>query len=192
MRISGSRTKGAESYHPREAEAEVVAAVRREPPAAARRTAVVGGIFDPGAAANNTVGARLGATRVLTRGYRTSIRLFPRASRTRLPCIGRLCVVVLRVPIGTPFPDIAMHVIKPPGIRMLQSNRMQLAVRVVVILGMLVQTVRFIAEVPMRLGVGATRILPLGLGWQPVRFSCQPAEPFAIGAGVMPRNPDHQ
>ena len=55
-------------------------------------------------------------------------------------------VVILVIPIGTPFPNIAQHIIQSPGIRALLAYRMSLAVTVVAKPGMLALLANVIAS----------------------------------------------
>ena len=79
---------------------------------------------------------------------------------------GRLLVVVPVVPIGAPLPDVAVHVVQSPGVRLLLAHRMRLAAGVALEPTVLRQLGFAIAKTIPRCRARAAGVFPLCLGRQ--------------------------
>src|SRR5437016_1194566 len=77
-------------------------------------------------------------------------------------------VAVLVVMIETPFGDVAVHVVKAPGVGLLLAHGMGLAVRIVREPGVVRKLTRIVAERKSRFGSGAAGVFPLRFGRQTV------------------------
>ena len=81
------------------------------------------------------------------------------------PC-GELRIVTVIIPILAPLPHVPVHIIQPPGVRLLLAHRMRLAVRVARIPGVLAKPSLIVAEAILRRASGPTGIFPLGFAGQ--------------------------
>jgi len=108
------------------------------------------------------------------------------------------------MPVSTPFPDIAVHIVEPPGIRGKTAHRSRKFKAVMadtcillplqpVLRGIGVKNIshlqqrgRIIAAVIASSGSGTAGIFPLCLGRQAVFFSLFPAQPRGHGHSIIP------
>lgn len=96
----------------------------------------------------------------------------------------RPSVVVLAIPVVTPFPDVAAHVIKPEGIRFFLGDRLRQAIdferppRVRLLV--------FAPPVTARARASPTSVFPFGFRRQPVAFAFLRCELFAEFPAVFP------
>ncbi len=146
-----------------QAEAQVVAPVRRLEPAAARRPADAGEA-DPAPAADHP-----------GRGPRRP----PRVVHNRLLVIG------ITVPIPAPLPNIAVHVIQPEGITSLLADRMGRTARVPRVPSRITQLGGIVSEGVLRRRTRPARIFPLWplstLPWDQIPFaSCRAVRRAAV------------
>src|SRR5207244_36702 len=108
--------------------------------------------------------------------------------------VGHLAVRIRAVPIGTPLPDVAVHVKEAPGVgRERTDGRRRLAINallppvigpVAVIVGLVGRDGRAGAE--RRGGAGAAGILPFGLGRQAVDDALEPGQFVAELLTILP------
>src|SRR5262249_21697679 len=82
--------------------------------------------------------------------------------------VGNLVHLVGTVPVLDPFPDIAVHVIQTPGVRLALPHRMRSARGVVAIPGIVPQLARLVTKAIGRSRPGARGVLPLCLGGQAI------------------------
>ena len=143
----------------------------------------------PGAAASNAFCARLRPTGIVHR---------------------RMGVIVGAVPIGAPFPHVAVHVAQPETIRReLPDGHSELrrpvlgkvellhvgkrrAVFIVADVGHSSELSWVIPVVVSRRRAGAAGVLPLGLGRQAIRLSFFARKPLAEGRRVVPGDVEHR
>src|SRR5438067_13314985 len=118
------RLNGKSPRRPHTAEADGVAALAGPLATAVRRAAGVG-----------PVGPRAAAQHALLRPL-----LVPRAA------VGRGALVVVVPGVRRPLPDVAVHVVQAPGVRLLLAHRRVLALGVAVEPGVLLQAISLVPE----------------------------------------------
>ena len=127
-----------------DAQAQVVVPVPRRAEVAVGRPAAPGG-DEPATAAKHAVRARCRSRRIVHR---------------------RLRIVTAIIPILAPLPHVPVHVIQPPGVRLLLAHRMRLAARVLVIPGVFAQLRLVVPKAIPRLAPRPAGIFPLRLAGQ--------------------------
>src|SRR5262249_49525732 len=110
-------------------------------------------------------------------------RSWPRRIDGRRPL-----VITGIVPIPTPLPDVAVHVVQAKGVRLLLPDRVRLTARVGRIPCILAQCVLVIAEGKPRRGPRPAGIFPLRLGGETIAVAASDGDRIALDAIV--RFPD--
>ena len=91
-------------------------------------------------------------------------------------------------PFSAPFRNVAVHVVQPPGVGLLLTNRVRLVTTVSPVPASDVQRGLIPAGVIRRLGSGAAGIFPLSLGRKSIPLLLLSAKPLAEFLRLMPRD----
>lgn len=91
----------------------------------------------------------------------------------------RLAVMRLGVPVGAPLPDVAVHVVEPPGVGFLLPDRVCGVAAVVRVPSIVAQLPPVVAETVSGCGSGPAGVFPLCLGRQPELLVRPGRDPFA-------------
>src|SRR5262249_49727892 len=124
-----------------QAETQVASPVVRRVPVALRRPGVAGEV-EPAPAAEHPV-----------RGPRRARRILHR----------RILVIVGRIPVPTPLPDVTQHVVESPRVWSLLTDRVSLMIGILIVPRVLSQPVPIVAEGITHRAAGAASIFPLCL-----------------------------
>ena len=92
------------------------------------------------------------------------VTVFPNGIRREAFGAFRLCAPG----VGAPFPRVAMHVVESPRVRAFAHHGMRLGMDILAIPGVIGQAAISIAGGKPRIAPGASGILPLRLGGEPV------------------------
>ncbi len=121
----------------------------------------------------------------------------------------RTLVVIGRVPVRAPLPDVPVHVVQPPGVRIVAAHRCRVDETILrgngprpVRILRLRRPVRNVCYRGQALGIVTIAILcrrpspagvfPLRFRRQPVRHPLLAAQPLGEGHGVVPAHGDHR
>ena len=104
----------------------------------------------------------------------------------REPLVG-VCSVVVEAPLG----DVAVHVVKPPGVGLLLADRLRL-LGVLDVPGVLAELAPGRRRRIGGLGAGAAGVFPLGLGRQAIDLARLGRQPAAIFHRGVVRHADHR
>src|SRR5262249_47808032 len=83
---------------------------------------------------------------------------------SRLPCaaVCRRTVIGGMPRVLAPLPNVAMHIIKAPGVRLFSADRWILALRIRTVPSKVFEVLNAVAEAVARVGIGPASVFPLG------------------------------
>ena len=120
------------------------------------------------AAVFGLVGAARRRAAAIRRGVPATVAFHAVRARCRPRRIvrGRIRIVTAIIPVLAPLPYVPVHVVQPPGIRLLLAHRVRLAARVRLVPRIFAQPRLIVPEAVSRRAPRAAGIFPLGFGGQ--------------------------